>query len=113
MSSSDKAWELWDHLVAEEASPISPWAGDGSSVSFQPDFALLERLLAVPIALGATTQSGLPAKAVDVWVSQELRRSGFAEDIVWPRPSPPRVVSRDALALVRSVRGGEQRDDLK
>jgi hypothetical protein len=66
-----------------------------------PDYQLLERLLAVPIRLGSTTQSGIPAKAVDVWVAHELRRAGFLADEVWPRATPPRVLPHE-IALMRN-----------
>jgi hypothetical protein len=85
------AWRAFDELVAE-AGTASPWRTNTlGEREFVPDYGLLERLLAVPIRLGATTQSGIPAKAVDVWVAHELRRAGFLADEVWPRATPPRV----------------------
>jgi hypothetical protein len=76
-SRTPRAWREFDHLVAE-ASTDSPWRTDAlGERSFLPDYSLLANLLAVPVRLGSTTQSGMPAKAVDVWVAHELRRAGF------------------------------------
>ena len=95
------AWRLFDDLVAE-AGTASPWTTSTSDErAFAPDYGLLERLLAVPIRLGSTTRSGIPAKAVDVWVAHELRRAGFLADEVWPRATPPRVLPHE-IALMRN-----------
>lgn len=102
-SPTDRAWSLWEVLIRKEASTENPWKMLGSEVVFEPDVALLKRLLAVPLLLGSPSQSGLPAKAVDVWVAQELRRAGFGSEIVWPRLEAPRVVARDVLALLASA----------
>lgn len=96
------AWACWDTLI-EDASPENPWRMTPEGVAFNPDFPLLERLLAVPIALRLLTKSGLPAKAVDYWIAEELRRAGFGADVVWPRRSTPRVVGRDALRVAESL----------
>lgn len=66
-----------------------PWNADET---YEPDFGVLEHLLAVPLALNASSQSGVPALALDVWVAYELRRAGFAPDAVWPRAHHPRVM---------------------
>jgi hypothetical protein len=95
------AWREFDRLVAE-AGTASPWTTDASGMrAFVPDHELLERLLAVPIRLGSMTRSGIPAKAVDIWVAHELRRAGFLADEVWPRATPPRVLPHE-IALMRS-----------
>jgi hypothetical protein len=99
-SSTRTAWEQFDRLVAE-AVTTSPWTTNAlGGREFVPDYDLLARLLAVPIDLGSTTQSGIPAKAVDVWVAHELRRAGFLADEVWPRATVPRVLPRE-IALMR------------
>ncbi len=95
------AWPLFDAIV--EQAPhrdVNLWQGDGS---FLPDYDTLCRLLGVPLHLKAGTQSGVPALAFDVWAAYELRRAGLERDIVWPRPEPPRVVSRDLLRFIESV----------
>lgn len=94
------AWRAFDQLVAE-AGAANPWRTNAlDEREFAPDYGLLERLLAVPVRLGSMTQSGIPAKAVDVWVAHELRRAGFLADEVWPRATPPRVLPRE-VALMR------------
>ncbi|WP_158889179.1 hypothetical protein [Amycolatopsis anabasis] len=82
----------------------NPWAlhADGT-VSYQADFALLEKMLTVPVAEGAGTQSGRLAKAIDAWVAQELRRGGFGEDEVWPRLTAPRVLPREVALLLEKL----------
>ena len=101
------AWPLFDSIV-EHARRRSetPWDGD----TFVPDYPTLERLLGVPLALRAGTTSGVPALALDVWASYELRRAGFHADRIWPRAEPPRVVSRDLLRFIDSLPRGIQRD---
>lgn len=100
-SKTDEAWAAFDRLLAEAATG-SPWVIDNRDRRLLPDWDVLARLLAVPLRIGASTQSGLPAKAVDVWVANELRRAGFGIDEVWPRPTTPRVLPRE-VGLLRHV----------
>lgn len=101
---TDEGWRQFDALVGAQRLS-SPWgAGAGGELVFSPQFELLEKLLAVPIRLGLSTQSGMPAKAVDVWVAHELRRAGFLADEVWPRAAEPRVLPRE-VALLRRFPG--------
>jgi hypothetical protein len=65
----------------------------------------LALLLGVPLMLEATSQSGVPALALDVWTSYELRRAGFHADRVWPRATAPRVLPYDVSAFVDSLPG--------
>ncbi len=102
MTVSADVWERFDALVAS-SDVASPWAGPMDHRVFQPDLELLSRLLAVPLQFRATTQSGMPAKAVDVWVAAQLRRAGFGEDEVWPRATPPRVMPIEVAALLREL----------
>jgi hypothetical protein len=71
------AWRLFDHIVARAAPGgvhSNPWVkGPQEQLSFEPDYDTLERLLGVPLHLKAGTQSGVPALALDVWLSYELR----------------------------------------
>jgi len=103
-SRTAEGWQEFDRIVSEWPL-VSPWtrSGDGRAV-FAAQSGLLEELLAVPIRLGLPTQSGMPAKAVDVWVAHELRRAGFLEDEVWPRSTAPRVLPRE-VAMLRSFKG--------
>ncbi|TDO06516.1 hypothetical protein EV580_6608 [Mycobacterium sp. BK086] len=101
-SAKARAWPLFDAIVDRaERKDVNPWASDGTA--YEPDFDTLETLLAVPLHLAATTQSGVPALAFDVWVAYELRRAGLDPDAVWPRASPPRVVDRDVILFVERM----------
>jgi hypothetical protein len=108
-SSKSKAWVLFDHIVADAAPggvPTNPWViGADGQLRFDPDYATLERLLGVPLHLKASTTSGVPALALDVWLSYELRRAGFFADQVWPRPVHPRILPAAAANLIKSLPG--------
>lgn len=92
-SAKKKAWLLFDDIIASAMGSDDflrgPWKSSGE---YEPDLPVLERLLGVPLHLKASSQSGVPALALDVWVAYELRRSGFAHDAVWPRATHPRVM---------------------
>jgi hypothetical protein len=45
----------------------------------------------------------VPALALDVWLVYELHRAGFASDVVWPRPSEPRILPGPIAELVKSL----------
>lgn len=101
---SDSAWQRFDAVAESAITGDEVWARDHrDALRFIPDFDVLRSLLAVPLDLGAGVQSGLPAKAVDVWVATELRRAGFGADEVWPRPSRPRVLPREVALLLDSL----------
>jgi hypothetical protein len=57
--------------------------------------------------LKANTQSGVPALALDVWLSFELRRAGFGIDQVWPRPKQPRIMPTSVSKLLDRLPRGE------
>lgn len=105
-SKTRQGWTEFDRLVAQRETENSPWWSSQGipELKFDPQFDLLEELLAVPIRLGLTTTSGMPAKAVDVWIAHQLRRAGFGVDEVWPRASTPRVLPRE-VALLRGLGG--------
>lgn len=102
-----EAWVFFDHIVAEAAPDgvhSNPWVvGSDKRLVFQPDYETLERLLGVPLYLEAGTQSGVPALALDVWLSYELRRAGFETDQVWPRPTNPRILPAPVAALIEAL----------
>lgn len=98
---AEAVWREFDATISEERT--SPWRVHANGASFEPDIELLEKLLSIPVAAGAGARSGLPAKAVDVWVAAELRRAGFGRDEVWPRPTRPRVMSREISLLLESL----------
>lgn len=98
------AWPLFDSIVGRaEMRHVNPWVEGIAGPTFEPDYGTLRTLLGVPLHLGTATQSGVPALAIDVWVAYELRRAGLDPDSVWPRETPPRVVSRDVLRFVESL----------
>jgi len=106
-SSKTEAWEIFDHIV-EAAAPggehTNPWVlGSDGQPQFCPDYETLALLLGVPLHLKVGTQTGVPALALDVWLSYELRRAGFGTDQVWPRPSNPRVLPAPVAAFVKSL----------
>jgi hypothetical protein len=108
-SAKSDAWVLFDHIVAQAAPGgvhSNPWLIDpDGQLRFEPDYETLARLLGVPLHLKAGTQSGVPALALDVWLSYELRRAGFDLDQVWPRPTNPRILPAAVAALIRSLPG--------
>lgn len=98
-----RAWTLFDRIVgeAEEAlGTTNPWTVAEGELVYRPSIPTLERLLGVPLLLEADTRSGVPALALDVWLSFELRRAGFDGDATWPRGRHPRVLARDVSALL-------------
>ena len=107
-STRDQAWALFDHIV--DVAPlrdVNPWRSVKAGTGFEPDYGTLQLLLGVPLHLHATSQSGVPALALDVWVSYELRRAGFDSDWVWPRPMAPRVLPREVLQDLLAKLGRE------
>lgn len=108
-SAKSNAWGLFDYIV-DQAAPdgehSNPWVKDHEGqLRFEPDYGTLERLLGVPLHLKAPTQSGVPALALDVWLSYELRRAGFRSDQVWPKPTNPRVLPAAVANFVNSLSG--------
>ena len=91
---SDEAWRRFDELIEAATPPGSPWTDDDGDRWFAADHVLLARLLEVPIDLGSSSQSGIPAKAVDAWLASELRRAGFEPDEVWPGCTEVRATVR-------------------
>jgi hypothetical protein len=106
-STKSKAWVYFDHIVAAAAPNgvhSNPWVRNArGDLHFVPDFKTLQRLLGVPLHLKASTQSGIPALALDVWLSYELRRAGFTADQVWPRPRHPRIIPAAVTALLKAL----------
>lgn len=106
-SAKAKAWTIFDWIV-ERAAPsgvhTNPWirVSEGQR-RFEPDYSTLESLLSVPLYLKAQTQSGVPALAIDVWLSYELRRAGFGADQTWPRPKHPRILPASVAKLLEAL----------
>ena len=82
-----------DPIVAAADLTESPWVGD----KFKPDLDLARQVFAVPVANGTVDnqRTGAAAKSLDVWIAHELRRAGLPHNSVWPRATPPRVLSAD------------------
>ncbi|MGY5766692.1 hypothetical protein ACXET9_16040 [Brachybacterium sp. DNPG3] len=102
-STKTRAWRLFDRIVADaapEGEHTTPWYIEDGKLRYAPDFATLRTLLGVPLYLEATTTSGVPALALDVWLSYELRRAGFDPDSTWPRSTHPRILPRQIPALL-------------
>lgn len=95
MASAGKL-ERFDPFIPREPW-VNPWQPDAS---YRSDFSLLEKLLGV--AVGTSQQSGVVAGAADVWAAEELRRSGFDPDEVWPRRTVPRVMAERHSKLRQS-----------
>jgi len=115
-SAKAKAWGIFDRIV-ERAAPggthSNPWVKDKEGRSrFEPDYDTLCLLLGVPLYLSANTQSGVPALALDVWLSYELRRAGFGTDQTWPRPKHPRVLPAPVANLL-NVLPSKEADSLR
>lgn len=103
MGARTDALTPFDRLLAD-ADGANPWRRtDDGRVSHHPDWALLGRLLAVPVSAGQVSESGRLARAIDAWIAHELRRIGFAPDAIWPRATRPRVLSHDLAALLERV----------
>jgi hypothetical protein len=111
-SIAEQGWALFDRIIerATTAGHTTPWTATSGAVTYRPDFETLRLLLGVPLHLGANSQSGVPALALDVWIGYELRRAGFDPDAVWPRESDPRIMPAALAALLEAtpVRGGER-----
>ena len=106
-SAKARAWVLFDRIVSDaapEGEHTNPWIIDENQRPiYSPDYEVLLRLLGVPLHLQAKTTTGVPALALDVWLSYELRRAGFEPDSVWPRPQRPRVLPGPIVSLLAKV----------
>lgn len=106
-----KAWAMFDQIVnraAPNGEHTNPWMKDAvGRLHFKPDYDTLCLLLGVPLFLKANTQSGVPALALDVWLSYELRRAGFGADQVWPRPTHPRILPSSIANLLNELTAKE------
>ena len=103
-----RAWALFDEIVTTAPlRSVNPWFQRPEGLLFEPDYDTLELLLGVPVLLEATSQSGVPALALDVWTAHELRRAGFDPNAVWPREVAPRVLSPDIVRFINALPKGE------
>lgn len=106
-TAKEKAWVIFDRIVADAAPSgihTNPWIrASDAELLYQPDFPTLQRLLGVPLYLGADTRTGVPALALDVWLSYELRRAGFDSDATWPRGTHPRILPTPVANLLKAL----------
>jgi hypothetical protein len=111
-STKATAWAIFDRIVADAAPAgrhTNPWLRIGDGLTYRPDFAVLRKLLGVPLYLGAPSTTGVPALALDVWMSYELRRAGFDPNAVWPRPADPRIMPSAIAHLLDGLPQRERR----
>lgn len=102
-------WQLFDAIVGEAPlQNVNPWRLTDERLVYEPDYDIAERLLGVPVLLQAQSQSGVPALALDVWVSYEFRRAGFDPDRVWPRASAPRVLPSEITDFIGRLPKADQ-----
>lgn len=102
-SKKSEAWALFDEIVARASAPVysNPWSRDqAGQLVYTADLATLRLLLGVPLLLRATSRTGVPALALDVWTAYELRRAGFEPDLVWPRATAPRILPSTLVAFL-------------
>lgn len=109
----EQAWALFDHVVAAADGvngDVGPWSNgpDGGRREYRPDYEALTELLAVPLALAADSRTGVPALALDVWLSHELRRAGFDPDATWPRARHPRILPGPVARLLDALPARER-----
>lgn len=106
-STKATAWAIFDRIVADAApdgAHSNPWQrGVDGTLTYAPDFRVLRKLLGVPLYLDAPSTTGVPALALDVWLSYELRRAGFNPDAVWPRPTEPRILPSSIVNLLEAL----------
>ncbi|MGV0742752.1 hypothetical protein [Mycolicibacterium sp. XJ870] len=105
-STKATAWAIFDRIVADAAPAgqhTNPWLRTNGELTYVPDFRVLRKLLGVPLHLNAPSTTGVPALALDVWLSYELRRAGFNSDAVWPRPTDPRIMPGAIASLLDAL----------
>lgn len=106
-TAKERAWTIFDRIVADAApngDHTNPWFLDSQQrLRYQPDVDILTKLLGVPLYLSADSRTGVPALALDVWLSYELRRAGFAPDATWPRATNPRILPTPIVNLLTAL----------
>jgi hypothetical protein len=93
----------FDQLLQAAELP-DPWChSPGQPPAYEPDYGLLGQVLTLPVRDGALSESGAFAAGIDAWAAHELRRAGFSQDEVWPRPQRPRVLPHEIAALLERL----------
>ncbi len=91
--------EYWEQAASSSAERCY-WSADGEPLLEVP---LLEALLTRSSQDGDTARSGGLAKALDMWIAEELRAAGFDGHAIWPRLSKPRVLDPSVLRFIGSL----------
>lgn len=91
--------DYWDDKRTDSVSR-EYWDKDGIPLI---ELGLLERLLSKSVEDGDSVRSGGLAKALDMWVAEELRAAGFDSEAVWPRLHAPRVLDPSVLRFIGSL----------
>ena len=91
----DDVFDTFEAAIRARDITGNPWRLSSGERRYEPDYDLLQTLLAIPIQAGSGSESGRFANAIDAWVANELRRAGFPPDEVWPRLTRPRVLPRE------------------
>lgn len=89
-----------DTVASDGASVARFWSCEGEPLLEIP---LLEELLTKASEGGDRAQSGSLAKALDMWIAEQLRRAGFDADAVWPRLAKPRVLDPSVIRFIGSL----------
>ena len=89
----------WEELNSDSPSR-EYWDENGSP---KVELPLLERLLSRSVKDGDSVRSGGLAKALDMWIAEELRAAGFDGEAVWPRLHAPRVLDPSVLRFICSL----------
>lgn len=96
----DDVFDTFQDAITARDTSTNPWQLTPARRLYDPDYRLLQTLLAIPIQAGSGSESGRFANAIDAWVANELRRCGFPPDEVWPRVTKPRVLPREVGLLI-------------
>lgn len=103
MSSYRKFEDIIEAYREDSYSAISykPFWADGRIGNLEWD--LFEALLTKSNQDNDSSQSGGLAKALDLWISEELRIAGFDDQSIWPRLHKPRVLDPEVMRFVGSL----------
>jgi hypothetical protein len=86
----------------------SPWNTKGH---FEFDEELLLSLIAVQDDGGnSDANTGALARAVDIWIASELRRARIAADVIWPRPTMPRVLPQSLVSAAERFKFARKKE---
>ena len=95
----DIIMEYWEERGSDSVAR-SFWGANGVP---QMEMSLLEKLLSKSIDDRDSVRSGGLAKALDMWIAEELRIAGFDGDAVWPRLHAPRVLDPSVLRFIGTL----------